>query len=149
MVPTYVPATCWFLRVMVMVGLQLTTCLPVVDAAVLTAVVVSRLHLVFSVTPAIPLTIVGVPAEYPMVLAVKESVPETKSVEIANAVHPRIRNTGSRRVSVTVTVSSCAVVAVTVSGDAKLPRFPVVGTLIDNPPRKGFTTKVKFVVVAP
>ena len=134
---------------MVMVGLQLTTCLPVVDAAVLTASDSCKLVRVFSVTPAIPLTIVGVPAEYPMVLAVKESVPQTKSVEIAYAVHPRIRNTGARRVSVTVTVSSCPVVAVTVSGEARLPRFPAAGTLIDNPPRKGFTTKVKFVVVAP
>jgi hypothetical protein len=130
-----------------MVGLQLTTWLPVVVFAVLTAVVLSRLHLVFSVTPATPLTIVGVPAEYPMVLAVKESVPVSKSVEIANAVHPRTRV--PRRVSVTVTVSSCPVVAVTVSGEARLPRFPAAGTLIDNPPRKGFTTKVKFVVVAP
>ena len=134
---------------MVMVGLQLTIWLPVVVIAVLTATDVCKLVRVFSVTPAIPLTIVGVPAEYPMVLAVKESVPEIKSVEIAYAVHPRIRNTGARRVSVTVTVSSCAVVAVTVSGDAKLPKFPSVGTLIDNPPVKGFTTKDKLVEVAP
>jgi hypothetical protein len=132
---------------MVMVGRQLTTWLPVVVFAELTEIVVSRLVRVFSVTPAVPLTIVGVPAEYPMVLAVKESVPESKSVEIANAVHPRTRV--PRRVSVTVTVSSCPVVAVTVSGDAKLPKFPRTGTLIDNPPVKGFTTKDKLVEVAP
>jgi hypothetical protein len=134
---------------MVMVGRQVTTWLPVVVLAELTEIVVNRLVRVFSVTPAVPLTIVGVPAEYPIVLAVKESVPVSKSVEIANAVHALTRVVGARRVSVTVTVSSCAVVAVTVSGDAKLPKFPSVGTLIDNPPVKGFTIKDKLVEVAP
>jgi hypothetical protein len=132
---------------MVRVGLQLTIWLPVVVVVVLTATDVCKLVRVFSVTDAAPLTIVGNPAEYPMVLAVKVSNPESRSVEIAVADHPRTRVI--RRVSVTVTVSSCAVVAVTVSGDAKLPKFPRTGTLIDNPPVKGFTTKDKFVEVAP
>ena len=133
---------------MLKVGLQLTTWLPDVVATVWTAPVVCRLVRVFSVTPAIPLTIVGVPAEYPMVLAVKESVPVIRSVDIALVIQPRAR-IGMRRVSVTVTVSSRAVTTVTVSGDSKLPRLPSVGTLIDNPPVNGFTTNCKFVVVAP
>jgi hypothetical protein len=134
---------------MVRVGLQLTIWLPVVVVVVLTAAVVCKLVRVCSVTDAAPLTIVGIPAEYPMVLAVKVSNPESRSVEIAYADHPLTRVVGARRVSVTVTVSSCAVVAVTVSGDAKLPKFPATGTLIDNPPVKGFTIKDKLVEVAP
>ena len=130
-----------------MIGRQLTTWLPDVVVAELTGTDANRLVRVFSVTPADPLTIVGTPAAYPMLLAVIESIPETKSVEIAFVIHPRVRV--PRRVSVTVTVSSCPVVAVTVSGEARLPRSPAAGTLIDNAPVKGLTTNVKLVVVTP
>lgn len=117
---------------MLKVGLQLTTWLPDVVVTVWTGAKVKRLVRVFSVTPANPLTIVGIPAEYPMLLAVTESNPVLRFVDIADAIQLLTR--GSRRVSVTVTESSCTVTTVIVSGESKLPKFPDVGTLIDKPP---------------
>jgi hypothetical protein len=121
---------------MLNVGLQLAAWFPVVVMPLVTTVFESMATLVYSVTPTVPLTIVASPDEYPIVLAVKVSLAETRFVKIALVVQVLFLPV-LRRVSVTVTAPNCTVTVVVSSGDSMFGNDPVNGTFTDSPSTKG------------
>ena len=121
---------------MLKVGLQLETWFPVVEMPFVTAAAESIATRVYSVTPTRPEIIVASPELYPIVLAVRVSVAETKFVNLAFVVQVLFLPV-LLRVSDTVTAANCIVTVVVSSGASIFGNEPVSGTFIESPSTKG------------
>jgi hypothetical protein len=130
---------------MLNIGVQLTTCLPTDEEPVSTVADVFIEVRVYSVTPTVPLIVVEGPDEYASVLAVIESEPVTKFVEIALVVQVRI--SAPQRVSLTVTAPNSTVRVSENSGLSMRSKCALVGTVMDSPAVLGSMIIYNVVVV--